>query len=163
MKPPTKPAVPVFSQIHLSRSPEIHRIMVAKNPTAEQITTLLQGCELRLAHREKDNDLALHFSDGTVLNIHAVTGTLEAAILRSRAKTTDDPRPTKKQAEYLTFIVKYISRFGRAPAELDIQRHFLVSAPSVNQMMQTLERRGFITRKPNTPRSTQVCINPEDL
>ena len=50
-----------------------------------------------------------------------------------------------------------MDQFGRAPAEADIQRHFLVSAPSVNAMMQTLERRGFITRKPGVPRSIRVC------
>ncbi len=68
-------------------------------------------------------------------------------------------RPTKRQLEYLAFISKYIHRFGRAPAESDIERHFLVSAPSVNQMMQMLERRGFITRQPGVPRSTRICID----
>ncbi|WP_414636801.1 hypothetical protein [Aquabacterium sp.] len=56
------------------------------------------------------------------------------------------------------FIAKYIARFGRPPAESDIQRHFLVSAPSVNQMMQMLERRKFITRQSGVPRSVRVCI-----
>ena len=32
------------------------------------------------------------------------------------------------------------------PAESDIARHFMVSAPSVNQMLRTLEARGFISR-----------------
>ena len=67
--------------------------------------------------------------------------------------------PTKRQSEYLAFIAKYITRFGRAPAESDIERHFLVAAPSVNQMMQTLERHGFITRQPGVPRSIRICID----
>ena len=71
----------------------------------------------------------------------------------------DGPRPTPRQLEYLLFIHKYISRFGRAPAEADIERHFLVSAPSINQMMQMLERRGFITREPGVPRSAKICID----
>lgn len=67
--------------------------------------------------------------------------------------------PTKRQIEYLLFIAKYIGRFGRAPAEADIERHFLVSAPAVNQMMQTLERRGFIARQAGVPRSARICID----
>lgn len=56
-------------------------------------------------------------------------------------------------------IAKYMRHFGHAPAESDIERHFLVAAPSVNQMMQTLERRGFISRQPRVPRSTKICID----
>jgi len=56
-------------------------------------------------------------------------------------------------------IRKYLTRYGRAPAESDIERHFLVSAPSVNQMMQMLERRGFITRQAGVPRSARICID----
>ena len=44
---------------------------------------------------------------------------------------------------HLDFIKKYALRFGVAPAESDIERHVLVSAPSVNQMIQTLERAGL--------------------
>lgn len=54
--------------------------------------------------------------------------------------------PTPRQREYLQFIKKSMDRFGVAPAETDIQRHFLVSAPSVNQMIRVLESRGFIER-----------------
>jgi len=137
--------------------------MATKNSSADQITTLLQGRELRQVRRDGDNELTLHFSDETVLHIHTAAEVLEVSIIRAAARTGDDSLPTKKQMEYLTFISKYISKFGRAPAESDIQRHFLVSAPSVNQMMQMLERKGFITRKPNTPRSTQVCVDFKNL
>jgi hypothetical protein len=69
--------------------------------------------------------------------------------------------PTPRQREYLQFIMKYMNRFGVAPAEADIQRHFLVSAPSVNQMIRVLERRGFIERDRHwagqaVPRSIRV-------
>lgn len=67
-------------------------------------------------------------------------------------------RPTQRQLEYLGFIRKNHTRYGRAPAESDIEKHFLVSAPSVNQRMQTLEKRGFITRQPGVPRSARICI-----
>jgi repressor LexA len=61
----------------------------------------------------------------------------------------------------LEFIKRYMHRFGVSPAETDIQRHFLVSAPSVNQMIRTLERRGFISRDRHwfgqtVPRSIRV-------
>ena len=72
-------------------------------------------------------------------------------------------RPTKRQLEYLVFIRKYMVRFGRAPAESEIERHFLVSAPSVNQMMQMLERRGFIDRQAGVARSTRLCIDLDEL
>ena len=58
--------------------------------------------------------------------------------------------------EYLEFIARYILRYGISPAESDIGRHFLLSAPSVNRMVQTLERRGFITRKRGAPRSIAI-------
>ena len=65
-------------------------------------------------------------------------------------------RPTSRQRDYLEFIEKYMLRFGISPAESDIQRHFLVSAPSVHSMVETLERRGFITRQPGMPRSIRL-------
>ena len=69
--------------------------------------------------------------------------------------------PTDRQREYLEFIKKFMHRFGVAPAESDIQRHFLVSAPSVNQMIRTLEQKGFLVRDRDwsghaVPRSIRV-------
>ncbi len=42
--------------------------------------------------------------------------------------------------------MRYLARFGIAPAESDIQEYFRVSAPPVHGMNKTLERRGFIAR-----------------
>ena len=71
-----------------------------------------------------------------------------------------DPKPhfTKTQGRYLAFIHRYITKFGQAPAEADIQRHFLVSAPSVNAMMQTLTRKGLVSRVPGVPRSIKLLV-----
>jgi hypothetical protein len=71
-----------------------------------------------------------------------------------------EPQPgfTKTQGRYLAFIHRYITKFGKAPAEADIQRHFLVSAPSVNAMMQTLTRKGLISRVPGIPRSIKLLV-----
>ena len=104
--------------------------------------------------------LVIHFSNGTTLTIEASSAELNALVERPRtsAPAQGELQPTTRQFEYLAFIAKYIARFGRAPAESDIERHFLVSAPSVNQMMQTLERRGFIARQRGVPRSVLICI-----
>jgi LexA DNA binding domain len=70
-------------------------------------------------------------------------------------------RPTRRQLDYLEFIRRYMHRNGVSPAEADIQAHFLVSAPSVNQMIRTLEKRGFVCRDRDwfgqtVPRSIRV-------
>jgi repressor LexA len=70
---------------------------------------------------------------------------------------------TAKQGRYLAFIHHYMAKFGGAPAESDIQRHFLVSAPTVNQMMQRLERSGLIARTPGQARSIRLLVPAEWL
>jgi len=56
-----------------------------------------------------------------------------------------------------------VVKYGGAPAESDIQRDFLVSAPTVNQMMQRLERLGLIARTPGQARSIRLLVSPELL
>jgi len=104
--------------------------------------------------------LVVHFANGATLAADAGSVELNVAPKGPKASppVQDARQPTKRQFEYLAFIHKYIARFGRAPAESDIERHFLVSAPSVNQMMQTLERLGFIARQRGVPRSVRICI-----
>jgi repressor LexA len=105
-------------------------------------------------------ELRVHFEDGAGLVIRAVAGRLviEWHDDQSRGRCPIGVWPTTRQREYVEFIAKYISRFGRPPAESDIQRHFLISAPSVNHMVQGLERKGFIERQPGVPRSIQVVM-----
>ena len=100
--------------------------------------------------------LTLQFAGGSALSVTWQPAGLHVQVTAPEAAAH---RPTKRQLDYLLFIRKYIARYGRAPAESDIERHFLVSAPSVNQMMQMLERRGFITRQPGVPRSARLCID----
>jgi hypothetical protein len=52
---------------------------------------------------------------------------------------------------------------GRPPAQADIQRFFQVTAPSVHQMLLTLERGGLISRRPGAPRSIAVLVDRSDL
>lgn len=122
-----------------------------------RLTRQLAGLEVSHLAAADDQHLSIHFIGGAVLLIESCERGLMATLSRpSRSQ------PTKRQSEYLRFISKYIDQFGGAPAESDIQRHFLVSAPSVNNMMQTLERRGFITRQPGVARSTRLCNFVQD-
>ena len=96
----------------------------------------------------EEGRIAIHLVDGSTLLIKRLRGGL-AIDFASDKRSPACPvavQPTSRQREYLEFIKKYMDRFGFSPAERDIERHFLVSAPSVNQMMQSLERHGFITR-----------------
>ncbi len=68
---------------------------------------------------------------------------------------------TPTQGRYLEFIGDYIARHGYPPAESEIATAMCVSAPSVNQMVKTLEKKGLILRRPGEPRSIKILI-PED-
>jgi Mn-dependent DtxR family transcriptional regulator len=73
------------------------------------------------------------------------------------------PRFTQLQGQYLAFIYAYSRIFKRAPAEADMRRHFEVTAPSVHQMVITLEKAGLIKREPGAARSIQLLVPPETL
>jgi DNA-binding MarR family transcriptional regulator len=73
------------------------------------------------------------------------------------------PRFTATQGQYLAFIYAYTRVLGRPPAEADMQRHFKVTAPTVHQMVLTLERNGLVKREPGIARSIQIMIAPEAL
>jgi DNA-binding MarR family transcriptional regulator len=72
-------------------------------------------------------------------------------------------RLTQIQGQYLAFIYAYSRIFKQPPAEADMRRHFGVTAPSVHQMVLTLEKAGFISRVPGAARSIQLLIPPEAL
>jgi Mn-dependent DtxR family transcriptional regulator len=73
------------------------------------------------------------------------------------------PRFTTTQGQYLAFIYAYTRVLARPPAEADMQRHFKVTAPTVHQMVLTLERNGLVKREPGIARSIQLMIAPEAL
>ena len=132
----------------------------APSPITQAQLRRLTGKQVKEVSPDGDNRLTLTFSDGTTLVIGVNTGKLTAEVNHAVVQDRNAREaPTKRQLDYLLFIAKYLGRYGRAPAESDIERHFLVSAPSVNQMMQMLERRGFISRKPGVPRSARICID----
>lgn len=70
---------------------------------------------------------------------------------------------TPKQGQYLAFIYYYSKINGQAPAEADMQRYFQVSSPSVHQMILSLEKHGFIERKPGQGRSIRLLLPREAL
>ena len=70
---------------------------------------------------------------------------------------------TARQGQYLAFIYHYEKINRRPPAEADIQRHFDVSAPSVHQMVLTLEAGGHIERTPGQARSLRVLVQESKL
>lgn len=73
------------------------------------------------------------------------------------------PRFTRTQGQYLAFIYNYTKIHGRAPAESDLQLYFRVSAPSVHEMIKTLERNALIERTPGQARSIRLLVQPEHL
>ena len=125
----------------------------------DHVTRQVAGKSVAHVALPDDGRLAFHFSDGSVLVVERLPHGFAVTLGSGDAPPDGLPkgaRPTLRQREYLNFITRYILRFGVSPAESDIQRHFLLSAPSVNQMVQTLERRGFITRQRGVPRSIRV-------
>jgi DNA-binding MarR family transcriptional regulator len=75
----------------------------------------------------------------------------------------DAAQYTPTQGQYLAFIYAYTCVLARPPAEADLQRFFRVTPPSVHQMIVTLEREGFIRRRPGVARSIELLIPPELL
>ena len=131
-------------------------------PTTDPTTEIPGKCVSHVS-RPGPQRVDIHFTEGTVLTIRVVDGHLTAALTEKgrgdapvSARRENNPQPTQRQREYLDFIARYIARYGVSPAEADIARHFLVAAPSANQMVQMLERRGFIRRQPRVARSITI-------
>ena len=70
---------------------------------------------------------------------------------------------TTKQGQYLAFIYGYTKIHRQAPAERDMQIYFRVTAPSVHQMVITLESNGLISRVPGQARSIRVLAPKAEL
>jgi DNA-binding MarR family transcriptional regulator len=70
---------------------------------------------------------------------------------------------TPLQGQYLAFIRAYTLIHREPPAEADMQRFFLVTPPSVHQMVLTLEKRGLISRVPGQARSIHLLLPLHEL
>jgi hypothetical protein len=73
------------------------------------------------------------------------------------------PSFTAKQGQYLAFIYHYTKIHRQPPSELDLQRYFQVSPPSIHEMIKTLERNGLIEKTPGKGRSIRLLVQPENL
>jgi DNA-binding MarR family transcriptional regulator len=98
---------------------------------------------------------------------------LKVRTLETAREITIEPAPmldpalrppfTPKQGQYLAYIHAYSKMHGVAPSEVDLQHHFRVSAPSVHEMVKTLERNGLIARTPGQARSIRLLVRPDHL
>lgn len=70
---------------------------------------------------------------------------------------------TDKQGQYLAYIHHYTKLNGMPPAHTDFQKFFKVTPPSVNQMINTLEKKGLIQKQSRTARSISLLIPVEQL
>jgi Mn-dependent DtxR family transcriptional regulator len=73
------------------------------------------------------------------------------------------PKYTHLRGQYLAFIYYYTKINRCPPAEMDMQRYFRVSPPSVHQMIVRLEENGFIKRTPGQARSIELLLPLEQL
>ena len=68
---------------------------------------------------------------------------------------------TQRQGQFLAFIHYYTMLNRRPPAEADMQAYFRVSAPSIHQMVLTLDQKGWISRVPGQARSIRLLLAPD--
>src|SRR3989344_2822954 len=64
---------------------------------------------------------------------------------------------TPKQKKVLDFVKEYSAKKEFAPSHEEIKRHFrLRSVATVHEHLETLERKGYVIREKNQPRSVEV-------
>ena len=76
---------------------------------------------------------------------------------------TEEISYTETQGQYLAFIFYYTKINGISPAQIDLQRYFAVTPPTIYQMILQLEKKSLIDRIPNTPRSVIVKLEELEL
>ena len=81
----------------------------------------------------------------------------------SKEMNNSEMKYTKKQGQYLAFIYNYTKINGQPPAEVDMQRYFRVTPPSVHNMVLALEKVWLIERTPRVARSIRVLVRPDQL
>ena len=79
------------------------------------------------------------------------------------SRTSEDPKFTARQGQYLAFIYAYTKLNRRPPAHADFQRYFEVAPSSVHQMILTLTRCGLIAREEGAARSIRLQVEPQRL
>jgi hypothetical protein len=145
---------------HVAHSPE-------PNVHLNKLSKRVAGLTVSHVQSSAENALTIHFTDGSALTLSADAEHVIASLRESRGGAAGGVvnRPSSRQREYIDFIRKFTTRYGVPPSETDMARHFLLSAPSVNQMVKTLERCGYITRErgpdgQTVPRSIRIVESP---
>lgn len=88
---------------------------------------------------------------------------LDRPATKRRINAMTAPQYTPRQGQFLAFIYYYTKLNGQPPAELDMDRHFRITPPAVHQMVLTLEKNGFIERKPGQARSIRLLLRRDEL
>ena len=70
---------------------------------------------------------------------------------------------TAKQGQYLAFIYAYTEINRVPPSEVDMQRYFRVSPPTVHQMVKKLHASGLIARTLGKARTIEILLDPHEL
>lgn len=70
---------------------------------------------------------------------------------------------TKKQGQYLSFIYYYKKLNNKSPAHSDFQKYFDTNPVNVNNMLKTLESKGFIKREAGKARSIELLLERTEL
>ena len=65
---------------------------------------------------------------------------------------------TNRQSQFLAFILRFTERHGTAPSFDEMAAYFGITSPSVNGMIKTLERNGFVSRIPGAARTLRVEV-----
>jgi repressor LexA len=117
------------------------------------------------ANHSKNPSIAKHLSrvHERLSRIGETHADADEPLSAAAAEGPPPPRYTSKQGQYLSFIYYYTKIHRIPPAESDLQGYFNVSAPTVHQMVLTLEARGLLERVPGKPRSIRLLFSRDDL
>jgi len=108
------------------------RAVTTKFALSDDHARQLKGAQVNGVMVNSADRLVIELMDGRLLAVTWQPEGLQTQVIDPSANDDADarPRPTKRQLDYLLFIRKYITRYGRAPAESDIEKHFLVAHPA---------------------------------
>jgi len=70
---------------------------------------------------------------------------------------------TEKQGQYLAFIYNYMKINRMAPAEIDMQKYFRTTPPTVHQMVMKLVEKQLIKKIPGKSRSIELLLDISEL
>jgi len=132
---------------------------------------------LELTRRELDDFMELFEQTATNAQNVSAMDRLGHALARVESGFEDDVDPgahllrpagarlgySWKEGQYLAFIFNYHRLHRRSPAETDFRAYFSCTAPTVHEMLKTLQRRGFIARMPRTARSIRLLLDAHEI